>query len=124
MKFKNNTKESYADLKEHYEHTAVLKLLDGTYRAIHIQDGCDNLDGEDYDNGYTWYIDFEIKSFEKRPKKKDLFFEDGDDGGMLFCKDDFTEKHPTWESLIEEVAEIGDIKSDSIESIELYCWER
>ena len=44
MKFKNNTKESYTDLKEHYEHTAVLKLLDGTYRAIHIQDGCDNLD--------------------------------------------------------------------------------
>ena len=30
MKFKNNTKESYADLREHYEHTAVLKLLDGT----------------------------------------------------------------------------------------------
>ena len=43
---------------------------------------------------------------------------------MLFCKDSFTEKHPTWESLIEEVAEIGDIKSDSIESIELYYWER
>lgn len=38
MKFKNNTKESYADLKEHYEHTAVLKLSDGTYRAIHIQE--------------------------------------------------------------------------------------
>jgi len=124
MKFKNNTKESYADLKGCYEHTVVLKLSDGTYRAIHIQDGCDNLDEEDYDNGYTWYIDFEIKSFKKHPKKEDLIFEDGDDGGMLFCKDDFTEKHPTWESLIEEVAAIGDIKSDSIESIELYYWER
>lgn len=124
MKFKNNTKESYTDLKEHYEHTAVLKLLDGTYRVIRIQDGCDNLDREDYDNGYTWYIDFEIKSFKKRPKEENLTFEDGDDGGMLFCKDNFTEEHPTWESLIEEVAEIGDVKPDSIESIELYYWER
>lgn len=124
MKFKNNTRENYADLKERYEHTAVLKLSDGTYRAMHFQDGCDNLDGEDYDNGYTWYIDFEIKRFEKCPKKEDLIFEDGDDGGMLFCKDDFTEKHPTWESLIEEVAEIGDIELDSIETAELYYWER
>lgn len=36
MEFKNNTKESYADLKEHYEHTAVLKLLDGTYELPHL----------------------------------------------------------------------------------------
>ena len=43
MKFKNNTKESYTDLKGCYEHTVILKLKDGTYRAIHIQDGCDNL---------------------------------------------------------------------------------
>lgn len=70
MKFKNNTKENYADLKGCYEHTVVLKLSDGTYRAIHIQDGCDNLDEEDYDNGYTWYIDFEIKSFKKASKER------------------------------------------------------
>ena len=111
-------------MKGCYEHTVILKLKDGTYRAIHIQDGCDNLDEEDYDSGYTWYMDFEIKSFKKRPNKKDLFFEDGDDGGMLFCKDDFTEEHPTWESLIEEVAVIGDIEPGNIESVELYYWER
>ncbi len=124
MKFKNNTKENYSDLKECYEHTAVLKLKDGTYRVIHIQDGSDNLDEEDYNNDYTWYIDFGIKNFEKRPKKKDLFFEDEDDGGVLLCKDNFTEGHPTWESLIEEIAEMGDIEPDSIGSVELYYWER
>lgn len=30
MKFKNNTKESYADLNESYEHTVVLKQKDVT----------------------------------------------------------------------------------------------
>ena len=52
------------------------------------------------------------------------FFEDEDDGGVLLCKDNFTEGHPTWESLIEEIAEMGDIEPDSIESVELYYWER
>ena len=120
MKFINHTKEA---VEEMFERTAVLSMKDETYKAIHVQDGVDNLTAEDCDAGYTWYLDYEVKDFNTKPTAEDCEFEDGY-GGMLLCKRDFLDKHTTWESILIEIIDMEDIKLEDVESVDLYYWER
>lgn len=118
----NKTPEPFGTF---FEHAAVLKMKDGSYKTLHIQDGIDNLDEEDYEAGYTWYLDYEIKDFKTKPSKEERNFEDeGYDGGMLLCKEDYIITHSTWESVISDIIDMEDIKLEDVESIEMYYWER